>query len=75
MSVSLTFSETFRKNNAEISAKFVIENKSLVPGSYVFGYNNTSILVSFVIKKKKVVLVLSTLHDEKKVDNGTGKPV
>lgn len=74
-SVGLTFLGTLRKNKSEIPAIFVTENKNLVPGSYLFGYNDTSTLVSYVTKKKKVVLVLSTLHDENEADDETGKPV
>lgn len=75
LSVGLTFLVTLRKNKAEISAKFVTENKNLVAGSYLFSYNDNCTLVSSVTKKKKVVLVLSTLHDENEVDDETGKPV
>lgn len=73
--MGLTFLGTLRKKKAEIPAKFVTENKNLTPGSYLFGYNDTSTLISFVTKKKKVVLVLSTLHDKNEVDDETGKPV
>lgn len=51
------------------------ENKNLIPGGHLFGYNDTSTLVSYVTKKKKVVLVLSTLHDTNEVDDETGEPV
>jgi len=74
-SVGLTFLGTLRKNKSEIPAIFVTENKNLVPGSYLFGYNDTPTLVSYVTKKKKIVLVLSTLHDKNEADDETGMPV
>lgn len=75
LSVGLSFLGTLRKYKAVIPAKFVIENKIPVPGSYLFRRNDILTLASFVTKKKKIVLVLSTLKDENKMDNGTGKPV
>lgn len=59
-SVGLTFLGTLRKNKSKIPDIFMTENKNLVPGGYLFGYNDTSTLVSYVTKKKKVVLDLST---------------
>jgi len=53
----------------------VKEKKNLVPGNYLFGCQDDKILVSLVTKKKKVVLVLSTVYDTNTVDEDTGKPV
>ena len=75
LSVGLTFLGTLRKNKAEIPPEFVSENKILVAGNHLFGCNDDSTLISFATKKKKVVLVLSTLHDDNQVDNETGKPI
>nr|CAH7758864.1 unnamed protein product [Callosobruchus chinensis] len=73
--VGLTFLGTLRKNKAEIPPPFVTENRNLVPGNYLFGCQDDKTLVSLVTKKKKVVLVLSTLHDTDTVDELTGKPI
>nr|CAH7721810.1 unnamed protein product [Callosobruchus chinensis] len=74
LTVGLTFLGTLRKNKAEIPPPFV-KNRNLVPGNYLFGCQDDKTLVSLVTKKKKVVLVLSTLHDTDTVDGLTGKPI
>jgi hypothetical protein len=75
LSVGLTFLGILRKNKAEVPPLFVNENRNLVPGNYLFGCQDDKTLVSLFTKKKKVVLVLSALHDTDTVDEDTGKPV
>ena len=75
LSVGLTFSGTLRKNNAEVPPLFVNEKNNLVPVNYLFECQDHKTLVSLVTKKKKIVLVLSTVHDTDTVDEDTGKPV
>jgi hypothetical protein len=53
----------------------VNENRNLFPGNYLFECQDDKTFVSLVTKKKKVVLVLSTVHDTDTVDKDTGKPV
>jgi len=71
----ITFLGTLRKNKAEIPPEFVVENKNLVPGSHLFGCQYDKTLIAFVTRRKKVVLLLSTLHDKNEVDGVSGKPI
>jgi hypothetical protein len=61
-----------RKNKAEVPPLFVNENRNLVPRNYLFGCQDDKTLVSLVTKKKKVVLVLSAVHDTATVGEDTG---
>lgn len=70
----LTFIGTLKKNKIEIPPEFITENRFLEPGKYQFGAQPNMTLVSMVTKKKKVVLVLSSMHDDNVVDEHTGKP-
>ena len=40
----------------------------------LFGFDNDTALLSFVPKKYKSVLLVSTMHQDDKIDDQTGKP-
>lgn len=68
---NITMVGTLRKNKKEIPPDF---KKSGQPGSSRFAFDGTKVLVSFTPKKNKVVLVLSTFHRLKEINESTGKP-
>lgn len=70
----LTFIGTMKKNKAEIPPQF-LNTLSRDIGSTIFGFQEECTLLSFVPKKKKNDLLLSTMHDEGKIDEDSGKPV
>ncbi|CAF3896597.1 unnamed protein product [Rotaria sp. Silwood1] len=65
---------TLRKNKSEIPMEF-LPNKTHEVGSLLFGFEDNLTLVSFVPKKNKAVLLLSSKHHDNQVDNKTGKPI
>jgi hypothetical protein len=62
---------SLRKNKSEIPKGFV-ETKKKPVASCLFGFKDNSTLVSYVPRKGKVVLLLSTMHHDKKIDEATG---
>lgn len=70
----LTFMGTLKKNKKKIAPEFIVQHRNLEPGTHQFGAQPDMTLVSMVTKKKKVVLVLSSMHDDNVTDEGTGKP-
>ena len=66
-----TYVGTLRKNKSDIPPEFQA-NKTRPIGSTLFGFDTT--LVSFVPKKSKSVVVVSTMHHDDKIDDQTGKP-
>lgn len=48
--------------------------KNAVAGDYMFGCQDDKTLISMITKKKKAVLVLSTMHDTDTVNDVTQKP-
>jgi len=71
---NLTLIGTLRKNKPEIPMEF-LSNKTREIGSSLFGFEDNLTLVSFVPKKNKAVLLLSSKHHDNQVDNKTGKPI
>ncbi|CAF1357854.1 unnamed protein product [Rotaria sp. Silwood1] len=71
---NLTLIGTLRKNKSEIPMEF-LPNKTHEVGSLLFGFEDNLTLVSFVPKKNKAVLLLSSKHHDNQVDNKTGKPI
>lgn len=64
---------TIRKNKAQLPANF-LEIKQRPVKSSIFGFGkepNNTLLVSYVPKKNKNVLMLSTLHDDDVIDPAT----
>lgn len=69
----LTYLGTIRKNRRELPLEF--SNPTTRPlGSSMFAYNSCITLVSYIPKKKKNVLLVSSLHHDDKIDQETGKP-
>ena len=68
-----TYIGTLRKNKSDISP-VLQANKTRRIGSTFFGCDNDTTLVSFVPKKSKSVLLVSTMHNDDKIDDQTGKP-
>ena len=69
----LTLLGTIRKNKPQLPREFV-EEKTRPIGSSMFGFQENSTLVSYVPKKGRNVLLLSTIHNDDKIDANTGKP-
>lgn len=69
----LTVIGTIRKNKRELPNQFVnIRNRE--EKSSLFGHRSNCTLVSYVPKKSKNVLLVSSMHDGAKIDEETGKP-
>lgn len=62
---------TLRKNNPEIPPIFIATKERKVNTS-MFGFGKECLLTSYVPKKNKNVLVLSTMHDKDTIDSSTG---
>lgn len=69
----LTCIGTLRKNKREIPPEF-LPQKNRAPNSTLFGYQQDMTLVSYVPKKNKAVLLISTLHDSGTIDEHSQKP-
>lgn len=63
---------TLRKNKREIPEIFV-STKGRPVNSSMFGYGQDCLLVSYVPKVNKNVLLLSTMHDDDTIDKATGE--
>lgn len=67
----ITLIGTIRKNKRELPPDFIsIRNRELYSSYFAFSQNKT--LVSYKAKKNKVVLLLSTMHNNKCIDESTG---
>jgi hypothetical protein len=64
---------TIRKNKPGVPIEF-FENKKREVGSSLYGFNKQLTLVSFVPKARKSVLLISTAHHQKNIDEKTKKP-
>ena len=69
----ITLLGTMRKNRRELPCEFATGKKGSV-GSSLFGFSDRQTLVSHVPKKNKAVVLLSTMHNDNKVDKETGLP-
>lgn len=74
LGVGLTFLGTLKRNKREVPPEFILD-KNRMPGTSITGCQYDKTLVSYVTKKKKVVLLLSIMHDSIKLDENTRKPV
>lgn len=70
---NLTTVGTIRKNKAAIPPNF-LQDKTRAVGPSLFGFENECTLVSYVPKKGKNVLLISTMHDNANIDPKTNKP-
>ena len=62
---------TLRKNKREISASF-ISGRGRDKYTSLFGSQEKCTLLSYVPKKNKLVLLLSFMHNNNKIDKSTG---
>ena len=62
---------TLRKNKRQIPPEFV-SNKNRSPNTSLFGFRDNCTLVSYIPRKNKNVLLLSTMHSNNKMDENTG---
>jgi hypothetical protein len=69
----ITLLGTMRKNKPDIPKDFMA-NSTREKGSSLFGFSDRLTMTSFVPKKKKAVIVLSTMHNDNEVDQASGKP-
>ena len=73
-SKNILFIGTLRKNKPEIPVEFYA-NRNKQINSFMFGFNNELSIVSYVPKKNKAVLLLSTLHNNKEIEEDSQKPI
>lgn len=62
---------TLRKNKREIPPSFLLARNKPVHTN-MFAFTKTETLVSYKAKANKIVLALSTLHNDDKIDEDTG---
>ncbi|XP_077301051.1 piggyBac transposable element-derived protein 4 [Arctopsyche grandis] len=62
-----------KKNKVEIPKEF-LPGKSRAVGSALFGFQKEKMMLSYVPRKNKSAILLSTLHDDDEMDPDTGKP-
>ncbi|CAI6353650.1 unnamed protein product [Macrosiphum euphorbiae] len=67
----LTLLGTLRKNKTQIPQEFKITKNRPVFSSY-FGFSGKKVLVSYKPKNNKIVLLLSTMHNDNSIDSSTG---
>lgn len=66
-----TIVSTIKKNKKELPQEFVNPKQRPIYSSLI-GYNNGKILTSYIPKKNKCVLVVSSLHQSAVIDKETG---
>ena len=64
---------TLRANKIEIPETF-LKNPSRPAGSSLFAFKNELTLTSYVPKKKKAVILISTMHHDNEIELHTKKP-
>ncbi|UYV70560.1 hypothetical protein LAZ67_7003537 [Cordylochernes scorpioides] len=69
----LTYLGTMRKNKPQIPPQFQPHPKR-ESGTSIFGFSGTKTLVSYVPKKRKSVILISSMHHDNKCDETTGTP-
>lgn len=69
----LTFLGTIRKNKRELPLEFTQPTDRPLQSS-MFAFDKNITLVSYIPKKRKNVLLISTLHHDDKIDEETGRP-
>ena len=71
-SVGLTYVGTMRKNKREIPKQF-LPNRTREEKSSFFGFTHDKTIVSFVLKKNRCVLLVSSMHHSQLIEEN-GKP-
>lgn len=69
----LTYVGTLKKNKTEIPTEFLPNRKKAVCTS-LYGYTRDMTLLSYIPKKNKAVILISSLHHNEYNDPQTGKP-
>ena len=64
---------TMKKNKREIPPKF-LPTTARQPGESMFGFQKDKVLVSFVPKRNKAVILVSSMHDSGDMDEATKIP-
>lgn len=67
----LTYLGTLRKNKCEVPPQF-LPNKTREEKSTLFGFEEDCTLASYVPKKNRAVLLISTMHHDDAIDQETG---
>ncbi|XP_018600224.2 piggyBac transposable element-derived protein 4-like [Scleropages formosus] len=70
----ITLLGTIHQRKPEVPREF-LPCKSRAVGSSLFGFCQKLAMVSYVPKKNKVTLLLSSMHDKEEVDQVSGKPM
>lgn len=73
LSQKITMVGTLKKNKRELPPDFLPDKKRPVRSS-MFGFQNDMSIVSYVPKKSRAVILLSTMHSDSSVDDTTKKP-
>lgn len=68
----LTLVGTMRKNKGEIPPLFVAKDKTRPVPSSIFGFSSNATLVSYKPKPAKIVVLLSTFHENDAIDEESG---
>lgn len=71
--MKLTYVGTMRKDKKVIPNEFLAD-RDRTQGSVRFGFNGNRTLVSFVPKKNRAVVLISTMHHDKSIDEEKNKP-
>jgi len=69
----LTVLGTLKQNKPQIPVEFKSNRKRAV-ASTLFGHNKEKTICSYVPKKNRAVVLLSTMHQDQKIDEETNKP-
>nr|CAH7763977.1 unnamed protein product [Callosobruchus chinensis] len=65
---NLTYVGTMKKNKREVPAEF-LPNKNKKVGSSMYGFTNSTTMLSYVTHKNKSVILVSSMHHEKGNDD------
>lgn len=69
----LTYVGTLKKNKKEIPAEF-LPNRTKEIGTCLYGFTKDMTLLSFVPKKYKAVILISSMHNSEFIDKVNNKP-
>lgn len=71
---NLTYVGTVRKNKRELPSEFV-NTKSRPDLSSIFGYQETTTILSYVPRKGRNVIIASSMHHDGTIDPDTGDKI